>query len=44
MKYIFRDSAYGDDISLKENTMIMLSALIEKTTGESKKAYKVEFI
>lgn len=44
MKYIFRDSAFGDDISLKENTMIMLSALIEKTTGESKKAYKVEFI
>ncbi len=44
MKYIFRDSAFGDDISLKENTMIMLSALIEKTTGDSKKAYKVEFI
>lgn len=44
MKIIFRDSAFGADISLKENTMIRLEAQIKKHSGLEKKAYRVEFI
>lgn len=44
IKYILRDSAFGDDIELKDETYRRLQALIERNTGESKKAYTVEFI
>ena len=43
-KIIFRDSAFGDDISLKENTMIRLEAQMRKNSGLEKRAYRVEFI
>jgi adenine-specific DNA-methyltransferase len=43
-KIIFRDSAFGDDISLKENTMIRLEAQMRKQSGLEKRAYRVEFI
>lgn len=43
-KLIFRDSAFGDDISLKENTMIRLEAQMRKNSGLEKRAYRVEFI
>ncbi|NSW92161.1 MAG: site-specific DNA-methyltransferase [Firmicutes bacterium] len=44
MKIIFRDSAFGDDISLKTNSMLRLEAQMKKNSGEKKKAYRVEFI
>lgn len=44
IKYILRDSAFGDDIELKDLSYRRLQALIERNTGESKKAYTVEFI
>lgn len=44
IKFIFRDSAFGDDIALKDETIRRLKALIEKNSGTSKKAYTVEFI
>lgn len=44
MKIIFRDSAFGDDITLKANTMLRLEAQMKKNSGEKKKAYRVEFI
>lgn len=44
IKFIFRDSAFGDDIALKDETFRRLKALIEKNSGTSKKAYTVEFI
>lgn len=44
IKFIFRDSAFEDDIELKDETFRRLSALIERNTGESGKAYTVEFI
>lgn len=44
IKYILRDSAFGDDIELKDESYRRLQALIERNTGESKKAYTVEFI
>lgn len=43
-KIIFRDSAFGDDISLKENTMIRLEAQMRKHSGLEKRTYRVEFI
>jgi adenine-specific DNA-methyltransferase len=43
-KIIFRDSAFGEDISLKENTMIRLEAQMRKNSGLEKRAYRVEFI
>jgi adenine-specific DNA-methyltransferase len=43
-KIIFRDSAFGDDISLKTNTMLRLEAQIKKNSGLAKKTYRVEFI
>lgn len=43
-KLIFRDSAFGDDISLKENTMIRLESQMRKNSGSEKRAYRVEFI
>ena len=44
IKYIFRDSAFKDDIALKDETFRRLEALIEKNSGNSKKTYTVEFI
>jgi adenine-specific DNA-methyltransferase len=43
-KVIFRDSAFGDDISLKTNSMLRLEAQMKKHSGLKKKAYRVEFI
>lgn len=44
IKFIFRDSAFKDDIALKDETFRRLRALIEKNSGISKKTYTVEFI
>lgn len=44
IKFIFRDSAFKDDISLKDETFRKLKALIEKNAGASKPTYTVEFI
>ena len=44
IKFIFRDSAFQDDIALKDETFRKLKALIEKNNGMSKMAYTVEFI
>lgn len=43
-KFIFRDSAFQDDIALKDETFRRLKALIDKNAGTSKKTYTVEFI
>lgn len=43
-KIIFRDSAFGSDISLKENSMLRLEAQMKKHSGQEKRAYRVEFI
>ena len=44
VKFIFRDSAFKDDIALKDETFRRLKALIEKNAGNSKVTYTVEFI
>ncbi|MCM1160137.1 MAG: hypothetical protein NC412_02840 [Roseburia sp.] len=44
IKFIFRDSAFQDDIALKDETFRRLRALIEKNNGMSKMTYTVEFI
>lgn len=44
IKFIFRDSAFKDDILLKDETFRRLKALIEKNAGTNKPAYTVEFI
>ena len=44
IKYILRDSAFGDDIELKDLSYRRLQAFIERNTGESKKSYTIEFI
>lgn len=44
IKYIFRDSAFKDDIALKDETFRRLRTLIEKNAGTSKTTYTVEFI
>lgn len=44
IKFIFRDSAFDDDISLKDETFRRLSALIERNSGGEKQTYTVEFI
>ena len=44
IKFIFRDSAFKDDIALKDETFRRLKALIEKNAGTSKPTYTVEFI
>ena len=43
-KFIFRDSAFDDDIVFKDETFRKLNALIDKNTNDGKKAYTVEFI
>lgn len=44
IKFIFRDSAFQDDIALKDETFRRLKALIEKNNGMNKMTYTVEFI
>ena len=44
IKFVFRDSAFKDNISLKDETFRKLSSLIERNSGESKVSYRVEFI
>lgn len=44
IKFIFRDSAFQDNIALKDETFRRLKALIEKNNGMNKIAYTVEFI
>lgn len=44
VKFIFRDSAFGDDIALKDETFRRLKAVIEKNAGDTKVSYTVEFI
>lgn len=44
IKFIFRDSAFQDDIALKDETFRRLKALIEKNHGMQKMAYTVEFL
>ena len=44
IKFICRDSAFKDDIALKDETFRRLKALIEKNAGTNKPTYTVEFI
>ena len=44
IKFIFRDSAFRDDIALKDETFRRLKALIEKNHGMHKMTYTVEFL
>ena len=44
VKFIFRDSAFGDDIALKDETFRRLKAVIDKNAGDTKVSYTVEFI
>lgn len=44
IKFIFRDSAFKDDINLKDETFRRLKNLIERNSGLAKKAYTVEFL
>ena len=44
IKFVFRDSAFDDNIVLKDETFRKLNALIDKNTSDEKKTYTVEFI
>ena len=44
IKFVFRDTAFKDDINLKDETFRLLKDLIEKNSGLTKKTYTVEFI
>lgn len=44
IKFIFRDSAFQDDIALKDETFRRLKVLIEKNNGMKKMTYTVEFL
>ncbi len=44
VKFIFRDSAFGDDIALKDESFRRLKAVIDKNAGSAKVSYTVEFI
>jgi adenine-specific DNA-methyltransferase len=44
IKYIFRDSAFEDNISLKDETIRRLHAYVSRNTAETSKTYTVEFI
>lgn len=44
IKFIFRDSAFDDDIALKDETFRTLNALTERNSGGQKQTYIVEFI
>lgn len=43
-KFIFRDSAFKDDIALKDETFRRLKALVEKNSETNKPTYTIEFI
>ena len=43
-KFVFRDSAFDDNIVFKDETFRKLNALIDKNTSDEKKTYTVEFI
>lgn len=43
-KIVFRDSAFGDNISLKENAMLRLDALMQKHAVGGRQPYSVEFL
>lgn len=44
IKFIFRDSAFKDDIALKDETFRRLKMLVDKNSGTNKSTYTVEFI
>lgn len=44
IKFVFRDSAFKDDINLKDETFRRLKNLIERNAGNKKTTYTVEFI
>ena len=44
IKFVFRDSAFKNNILLKDETFRKLRSLIERNSGESKVSYRVEFI
>lgn len=44
VKFIFRDSSFGDEIALKDETFRRLKAVIDKNAGDAKVSYTVEFI
>ncbi len=44
IKFVFRDSAFKDNIALKDETFRRLKSLIERNSGASKEVYVVEFI
>ena len=44
IKFVFRDSAFKDDINLKDDTFRRLKTLIERNSGTNKSTYTVEFI
>ncbi len=44
IKFIFRDSAFKDNIALKDETFRRLRVLAEKNAGTNKVTYTVEFI
>ena len=44
IKFIFRDSAFKDDIALKDETFRRLKAVVEKNSRQAKTTYTVDFI
>ena len=44
IKFVFRDSAFKDDIDLKDLTFRRLKSMIERNLGVTKHTYNVEFI
>lgn len=44
IKFVFRDSGFEDNILLKDETFRRLKNFVERNTGETKKAYTVEFL
>ncbi|WNF38092.1 site-specific DNA-methyltransferase [Bacillaceae bacterium IKA-2] len=44
IKFVFRDSAFEDNISLKDETFRRLKFFVEQNSRDTKKAYAVEFL
>jgi len=44
IKFVFRDTAFKDDIDLKDDTFRLLKSLIDRNSGANKSTYTVEFI
>jgi adenine-specific DNA-methyltransferase len=44
IKFVFRDTAFKDDIDLKDDTFRLLKNLIDRNSGTNKNTYTVEFI